>query len=319
MVTAPIVSIKALRKSYGSLKAVKGFDLTLAEGEVFGLLGHNGAGKSTAIECILGIKERDSGTVTILGKDPARDRKVLFDDIGVQFQETAYQDRIKVKELCRLFTSFYTKPLDYRDLLEEFCLQQKSNSYVSDLSGGQRQKLALLLAILPDPTLVFLDELTTGLDPAARRDVWNYIKGLKTKGKTIFLTTHYMEEAQELCDRVGLMKDGELIALDTPEEIVRSCGLDHVITIRSTPFSPDIITGIDGVREVIQHDTNYEIRAAEECSLIHILRRLDEHGVQIQELSMRSPELEDAYLFLTGGAGERHSKGDDSDDQEGAV
>ena len=170
--------IQNISKNYGQVQAVKNLSLSVEKGEVFGLLGHNGAGKTTTIECILGIKKTDSGTVSLLGMEPNQNRKELFSRVGVQFQESAYQERIKVHELCGLFTALYANPLSYKELLAEFGLMEKEKAYVSSLSGGQRQKLTVVLALIPDPEILFLDELTTGLDPQARREMWAYIRKL---------------------------------------------------------------------------------------------------------------------------------------------
>lgn len=219
-----VLTAKGLRKTYGSITAVDGLDLVLEKSEIFGLLGHNGAGKSTAIECILGTKTPDSGTVEVLGMEPRHNRKRLFERVGVQFQQTGYQDKIKVGEICKVTASLYKSPANWRELLKAFDLADKESRDVADLSGGERQKLSVLLALLPQPELVFLDELTTGLDPKARREVWKHLQRLKEKGLTILLTSHYMDEVEALCDRICILKQGKMMALGTVAEVIRLSG-----------------------------------------------------------------------------------------------
>lgn len=227
------IEVEQLTKSYQYTKAVDDVSFKVKKGEIFGMLGRNGAGKSTTIECVTGLKKYDKGSVRVIGLNPAVHRKELYGRIGVQLQETAFQNKIKVYELCRLFESFYKKPHPYKKLLESFQLEEKCDSFVGDLSGGQRQKLSIVLALIPDPEIVFLDELTTGLDPQSRRSMWNYIKKLKKEGRTVFITTHYMEEAENLCDRICIIDKGKIIALDTIENVVGSCGIDLKFTFET--------------------------------------------------------------------------------------
>lgn len=214
------IKVIQLSKSYTTVKAVDNIDISVNRGEVFGLLGANGAGKSTTIECILGTKKQDSGIVSILGMNPQTDRKKLFERVGVQFQEANYQDKITVVELCEVTRSLYKTSLDYADLLEQFGLSDKSKSQVSELSGGQKQRLFIVLALIPNPEVVFLDELTTGLDARARRDVWKCLADLKVKGLTILLTSHFMDEVEALCDQIMILKNGSCIFHGTVQEAV---------------------------------------------------------------------------------------------------
>ncbi|MBZ3655277.1 ABC transporter ATP-binding protein [Enterococcus faecium] len=214
------IVVTNLKKSYQRNKILKGLNLTIKKGEVYGLLGANGAGKSTTIESILGIKPKDEGTVRILNLNPISDRKELFKDVSVQFQQTSYPDKIKVKELCIETQCLYKEPLDYNHLLEQFDLLPKKDAYVKELSGGQQQRLFIVLALIPNPKVVFLDELTTGLDVKSRRLVWRSLNELKKKGLTIFLTSHFMDEVEALCDRIGILKDGTLIFEGTIEEAI---------------------------------------------------------------------------------------------------
>ena len=217
-----ILIVENLSKSYGNVQAVCDVSLRVVKGEIFGLIGANGAGKSTTIECILGTKKYDKGRVELLGMDPSKDRKKLFEKVGVQFQEGNYQDKITVKELCQLTESLYRETKDYLKLLEDFKLIDKLKSPVSSLSGGQKQRLFIILALIPKPKVVFFDELTTGLDTKARRDLWKYLSELKKEGLTIFLTSHYMDEVEVLCDRIAILKEGKIVFSGTPSEAVAS-------------------------------------------------------------------------------------------------
>ncbi|HEX2946963.1 MAG TPA: ABC transporter ATP-binding protein [Clostridia bacterium] len=219
---------KGLSKKYGSKTALSDFSITIEKGEIFGLLGANGAGKTTALECILGTKKPDAGSVEILGMDPVKDRKRLFQKVGVQFQQTNYQDKITVKEACEVAHSLYSKPADWSRLLKMFGLDNKQKQPVNELSGGEKQRLSVILALIPDPELVFLDELTTGLDAKARRDVWKYLELLKEKGLTIILTSHYMDEVRALCDRICILKQGSTVILDTVDRVTESSPYDNL-------------------------------------------------------------------------------------------
>ncbi|MGN0344317.1 MAG: ABC transporter ATP-binding protein [Lachnospiraceae bacterium] len=214
------ISVKHATKSYGGRKVVDDLSLEVKKGEVFGLLGHNGAGKSTTIEMILGLKKPDVGELTIFDMEAAKHRKKVFEKVGVQFQTSAYQEAIRVDEVCEEYASLYKKPADYKMLLEQFGLKDLMKSPVMKLSGGERQRLSVVLSLIGDPEIIFLDELTTGLDVAARREVWKTLKKLKEQGMTIFLTTHYMEEAENLCDRVCLIRSGKKVTEGTVEAVV---------------------------------------------------------------------------------------------------
>ena len=216
----PSVSVRELTKSFGNSKVVDGLSFDVQKGEVFALLGHNGAGKSTTIDLILGLKAPDEGSAKILGMDAAKNRKKVFERVGVQLQNTRYQPNITVEEACIEYASLYAAPADYPHLLEQFGLVTLRKNFVSKLSGGERQKLSVVLALIGNPEIVFLDELTTGLDVVARREVWRTLKQLKAQGLTIFLTTHYMEEAEALCDRVCIIKSGKKVAEGTIGEVI---------------------------------------------------------------------------------------------------
>jgi len=219
------LEVRGLKKSYGKLEAVKGIDLEVGRGEIFGLLGHNGAGKSTTIECVLGTRMPDAGVISVLGMDPAKDRKKLFSRIGVQFQQSAFQDKIRVAEACAVAAALYERGKDWKILLARFGLEKKVRTLVNELSGGEKQKLAIAIAMIPDPDLLFLDELTTGLDPQARRDMWQYLSSLREDGVTIMLTSHYMDEVDFLCDRIAIMKEGRIAAQGTPASLVEEASV----------------------------------------------------------------------------------------------
>ena len=224
----PSIRVRNLTKFFGGRRVVDGLSFDVEKGQVFALLGHNGAGKSTTIDLILGLKTTESGTAKILGMDAARNRKQVFERVGVQLQHTQYQSAITVEEACIEYASLYAAPADFRQLLESFGLNELRKSFVSKLSGGERQKLSVVLALIGNPEIVFLDELTTGLDVVARREVWRTLKHLKEQGLTIFLTTHYMEEAEALCDRVCIIKSGKKVAEGSIDEVVAAAGQSNL-------------------------------------------------------------------------------------------
>lgn len=220
------ITVSNLTKKFGTKVAVNDLSFSIKGGEVFGLLGANGAGKSTSIECILGIQKADKGSIKILGMDPIADRKKIFEQVGVQFQLTNYQEKITVKESCETFASLYKDPADWEQLLDKFGLLDKKKQMVNSLSGGERQRLSVLLALIPKPKIVFLDELTTGLDSKARRSLWKYLNSLKKEGLTILLTSHYMDEVEALCDKICIIKEGKKVVLDTVENIIKNSPYD---------------------------------------------------------------------------------------------
>ena len=222
-----VIQVENLSKSYAEIKAIQNVNISVCRGEVFGLLGANGAGKSTTIECILGTKKYDKGTVTVLGMNPQTERKKLFERVGVQFQESHYQERIRVGELCEFTGALYKNPSAYKGLLKQFGISDKEKSPVSELSGGQKQRLFIILALIPNPEVVFLDELTTGLDARARRDVWKCLAELKANGLTILLTSHFMDEVEALCDKITILKKGNVIFHGTVKEAVQGSPCDR--------------------------------------------------------------------------------------------
>jgi ABC-2 type transport system ATP-binding protein len=221
LMTTPAIHVAALRKTYGTTVAVDDVSFDVFTGEIFGLIGPNGAGKTTTMECVEGLRPPDRGAISVLGLDPSRDARALQERIGVQLQEAQLQKRIKVREAVALWASLYRRPADGNRLIEQLGLGDKRDAWFMTLSGGQKQRLFIALALINDPELVFLDELTTGLDPQARRAIWDLVRGIRDRGKTVFLTTHLMEEAERLCDRVAIIDHGRIVDIGTPPN---SCG-----------------------------------------------------------------------------------------------
>lgn len=297
-----IIKVENLKKKYGKFEAVKGISFEVTKGEIFGLLGPNGAGKSTTIECMTGIKPMSSGTVTMLDKDIAKVGKKLFQEIGVQLQETSYQDKVKVSELCELFTKMYKQAIDYKPLLKAFDLDEKQNVFVQSLSGGQRQKLSIILALIGDPKIVFLDELTTGLDPKARREMWAYISKLRDMGKTVVMTTHYMEEANFLCDKIGIIKDGELMVVDKVEKVIDYAKMHHEVTFNTDKEYLDKLRDtLSHVAKVTYDEGLVKVASKEEDIISTVILTLNEHKVTYKNINMKRPTLEDAYIKLIEG------------------
>ncbi len=297
-----VVEIEGLVKRYGSLVAVDGVSFSVDEGEVFGVLGPNGAGKTTTVEMIEGLRRPDRGSIRVLGIDALKEPERIKELIGVQLQTTSLYDRIKVGEAIDLFGGYYGTPVSTPQLLEEFSLVDKKDSNIKQLSGGLRQRLALALALVNDPGVLFLDEPTTGLDPQARRNVWSTIADLRQKGKTIMLTTHYMEEAEELCRRVAIMDHGRIIALDTPDALIAGAGLESRIEINNAP---------EALRSLLKQ-ADLPVRISEDggTMLLHtgkssqvlkeVTRIATDHDIDLGSISVQRVTLEDVFLTLTG-------------------
>lgn len=301
MTSANIIEVESLTKRYGRLTAVDGVSFSVRAGEIFGLIGPNGAGKTTSMECAEGIRKPDGGTVRVLGVDPYAESATLRDSIGVQLQAAELQKRIKVWEAVDLMASLYSNPVDTGALLGQLGLAGKLNARFMNLSGGQKQRLFIALALINDPEVVFLDELTTGLDPQARRAIWELVEGIKQRGKTVFLTTHLMEEAERLCDRVAIIEHGKVIAADTPAALVR----DHCPEV-SVSISCDDGFDADAIRRAIP---NIEIKAtAEKLTfsgvgedfVTEVIRHLAQQDFHFRDLHTHHPNLEDVFLKLTG-------------------
>jgi ABC-2 type transport system ATP-binding protein len=301
----PSLVVRALRKAYGSVIAVDGVDFEVRAGECFGLLGPNGAGKTTTIEICEGLLAPDAGSVELLGMHWETDTRELRQRLGVQLQDTQLSEKLTVGETLRLFRSFYRRGPLVADVIAMVQLEEKRDSRVGALSGGQRQRLAMACALVGDPDLLFLDEPTTGLDPQARRQLWSLIEGFKSSGCTTILTTHYMDEAQRLCDRVAIMDHGKIIALGTPRELIASIGVEHVVE-----FAVDGARGrlevadlerIEGVRAARPESGGYQLQVLElHRAVPALLDELARRSVPLTELRTHSATLEDVFVSLTG-------------------
>jgi ABC-2 type transport system ATP-binding protein len=296
-----VIEVERLIKIYGKTTAVDCISFSVGRGEVFGMLGRNGAGKTTTIECVVGLKEYDKGSVKVLGINPQKNQETLFNRIGVQLQEASFPDKIKVYEICRLFESFYKNPCSYEKLLDRFDLSEKRNSYVNNLSGGQKQRLSIILALIPNPELVFLDELTTGLDPQARRSMWDYVRELRKEGKTVFMTTHYMEEAEYLCDRICIIDNGKIIALGTVQEVINSCEIHNEITYESDQDVSDILKDrIEQITSIKKEDNRYTVYGKDDCILGKLAYILEIEKISYWNLDIKRPKLDDVFIKMTG-------------------
>jgi ABC-2 type transport system ATP-binding protein len=271
------------------------------DGEIFGLIGPNGAGKTTTMECIEGLRTPDRGTISVLGLNPFKDVVSLQERVGVQLQEAQLQKRIKVWEAVDLWASLYRKAVDGERLLEQLGLADKRNAWFMTLSGGQKQRLFIALALINDPEVVFLDELTTGLDPQARRAIWDLIRGIRDRGKTVFLTTHLMEEAERLCDRVAIIEHGRIVDIDRPARLVdRHCPERTVLLATADAAAEDHLRAIPRVETVVRHDTQFTIRGRGEDLVAEVIECLSEHRIRVTDFRTELPNLEDVFLKLTG-------------------
>jgi len=296
-----IIEVEDLVKRYGEITAVDRISFEVHEGEIFGMVGPNGAGKTTTIECIEGLRVPDDGTIRVWGLNPQQDGYRLRERIGVQLQESALPDRIKVWEALDLFSSFYTKSVDWRPLLERLGIADKCDTPFAKLSGGQKKRLFIALALVNDPELVFLDELTTGLDPQARRAMWDLVRDIRDQGKTIFLTTHYMEEAERLCDRVLIIDYGKIVALDTPEKLIQNLGAENRILFGvKGVFDPEPLRTIPGVTRVEQIGERVIVYGRGDKLVGNVVNALEAQGVRFSDLRTEQSNLEDVFLALTG-------------------
>jgi ABC-2 type transport system ATP-binding protein len=297
---APAVEIAHLRKTYGALVAVDDVSFSVAEGEIFGILGPNGAGKTTTVECAIGLRSPDSGTIRLMGLDPRTDRDQVRQIVGVQLQQSAFPAKLRVTEILEEFRSFYRHPADVTDLVEALGLGDKRQAYYRSLSGGQRQRLSLALALIGAPKVAILDEMTTGLDPQARRETWALIEGIRDRGVTIVLVTHFMEEAERLCNRVALIDHGRVVALDTPAGLTaRAQGGKTVRFLPSAPFDDRLLTALPEVTRV-EHEGQHVVATGTGELVNAVILALHAAGLKARDVQLDASTLEDAFVRLTG-------------------
>jgi ABC-2 type transport system ATP-binding protein len=297
-----IIQVKNLVKKYGDFTAVKGIEFEVYKGEVFGLLGPNGAGKTTTLEMLVGLRKPDQGTARIGGFDIKSQLNKVKEVIGVQLQSTTLFELLTVEEILHLYASFYPKHVSIPDIIEDMLLTDKTKSRIKGLSGGQKQRLAIALALVHDPWVIFLDEPTTGLDPQARRTLWDIILLLKEKGKTIVLTTHYMDEAHVLCDRIAIMDQGQLIALDTPSQLVKTLQSNSAVEFRFENDSVDVdLTSIEGVKQIGNQNDVYVLYTDDlQITLTSLIEMASERQLKLKDLQTRTATLEDVFIHMTG-------------------
>jgi ABC-2 type transport system ATP-binding protein len=307
------IEVAGLHKRYGSTVAVDDISFSIAEGEVFGILGPNGAGKSTTVECVSGVREPDRGSISILGLDPHEDRDQLRERVGVQLQQCRLPALLRVAEAMDLWASFYRKPRDWRVLMTEMGLDAQRDTAYGHLSGGQQQRLSIALALVGDPDVVFLDELTTGLDPQARRNTWDLVRQVRDRGATVVLVTHMMDEAERLCDRIALIDNGRVVSTDTPEQLVAGVSGEQRLRFRTeTPVDATLLADLPQVIKVVDADhPDSETLVIGTGNLFQAVSvRLAQHDIVATDMRVDKATLEDAYIALTG-----HSLTKDGQDQ----
>jgi ABC-2 type transport system ATP-binding protein len=300
--TVPILQVENLVKHYGDVQAVRGVSFEVQEGEVFGLLGPNGAGKTTTVEILEGLRDADSGRVRVCGLDPRVNSTELKHEIGAALQSTSLPDKLRVMEALRLFASFYKRRRDPEELLKRFGLEEKRNTFYSKLSGGQKQRLALAMALINDPKVLFFDEPTAGLDPQVRREIYDIIEELRRDKKTILMTTHYIEEAERLCDRVAIVDHGKVIALGTPRELKQRSGNNTRIEVKLTkPAANGTLRGLEGVVDTRELDGIYVLHTQRPPqTIVSLVKHLEADGNELVSLEIATPSLEDVFIEMTG-------------------
>jgi len=298
----PIIQVEGLYKSYGAVEALRGVSFTVEQGEVFGLLGPNGAGKTTTVEILEGMRTPDRGVARVGGLDPEKSGSAFKEKIGAVLQSTSLPDKLRVKEAIDLFANFYRHRANTDDLLRRFQLEEKRNAFYSQLSGGQKQRLALAMALVNDPQVVFLDEPTAGLDPQVRREIYIIIEELKRDNKTVLLTTHYIEEAERLCDRVAIVDYGRVIAIGTPRELKHSSvGTTRIEVRLAKPVMDGALARLEGVADCREFDGTYVLHSARPPqTIVALVKQLESENNELQSLEMFSPSLEDVFIELTG-------------------
>jgi len=308
-----VIDVQHLHKTYGDTVAVADVSFTVHEGEIFGILGPNGAGKTTTVECVEGLRDPDGGQISVLGLDPQRDRDALTQRLGVQLQQSRLPDQLRVSEALELFSSFYPDPADWRELMEVLGISAKASTPFRKLSGGQQQRLSIALALVGNPRVAVLDELTTGLDPQARRDTWELIEGVRERGVTIVLVTHFMEEAERLCNRVAVIDAGRVVALDTPAALAEQVQTGQRIQFRpSAPIDDFLLESLPEVTS-IQHKGDALVVTGTGNALNAVISVLARNQIVAEQLRVDQATLEDAFLAFTG----KHPDADDDQDDEG--
>ena len=300
--SAPIIEVHNLTKHYGPVQALRGVSFEVQEGEVFGLLGPNGAGKTSTVEILEGLRPPDGGIVSVCGLDPQTPGDTFKQEIGAVLQATALPDKLRVGEAVSMFASFYKRRRDPAALLKRFGLEEKRNTFYSHLSGGQKQRLALAMSLVNEPRVLFLDEPTAGLDPQVRREIYTIIEELKKERKTILLTTHYIEEAEKLCDRVAIVDQGRVIAQGTPRELKqRSAGTTRIEMRLARPESDAALKQLEGVADCRASDGLYVVHSTRvPQTIVSLVKYLEANGNELSSLDIAAPSLEDVFLELTG-------------------
>ena len=295
----PVIEVSHLRKEYGPTVAVDDVSFTVRAGEIFGILGRNGAGKTTTVECVTGLRTPDRGEINVLSLDPRRDRQEMHERVGVQLQESAVPDLMRVSEAVELYASFYREPADGRELVATLGLEDAQHTYFKHLSGGQKQRLSIVLALVGQPEIAVLDELTTGLDPEARRDTWRLIEGVRARGVTIVLVTHFMEEAERLCDRVALIDHGRVAALDRPSALAIAATTGKRLRFTSTEPLPDgLLSALPEVSAVERHGAEVVVAGSGDLVTAVVLA-LHQAGIHADDMQTETANLEDAFLAIT--------------------
>ena len=298
----PAIEVDGLVKAYDGKRVVDDVSFEIEAGEIFGIVGPNGAGKTTIVESIAGLRDPDAGTISVLGLDPATDHYEIAQRLGVQLQESELQPKVRVGEILETYASFYRDPADWRELVERFDLAEKIAAPYADLSGGMKQKLSAALALVGSPEAVILDELTTGLDPRARRSTWSTVERIRDAGVTVLLVTHFMDEAERLCDRIMVVNGGAVAAIDTPEGLAGRTGYEQLMTFEpSAPVSADDLRGVADVIEVTTDDESVTVAGIGNV-VINVLTSLLERDIRANRLRVEQSGLEDAYLAITGEA-----------------
>ena len=298
----PVLRVENLTKRYGDVEAVRGISFEVSEGEVFGLLGPNGAGKTSTVEILEGLRNADSGTVSVCGFDPQRNPDELKREIGAALQSTALPDKLRVMEALRLFAGFYKRHRDPEELLKRFGLEEKRNTYYSKLSGGQKQRLALAMALVNNPRVLFFDEPTAGLDPQVRREIYDIIEELRREKKTILMTTHYIEEAERLCDRVAIVDHGKVIACGSPRELKQRSGGNTRIEVKlAKPATNGTLKNLEGVTDAREVDGTYVLHTQRPPqAIVSLVKHLEAEGNELISLEIATPSLEDVFIEMTG-------------------